>query len=388
LDRTRAEQPRTECAKAKVLVVDDDPIVRELACAQLGTQGHDAVSADDGVDAWEILVSQNFELAIVDLDMPRMNGFELIEKMRASAAHRFIPIMVVTAMHDTPSIERAFAVGATTFVTKPLNWPLFGHEVRYVLRAAELERELREARDGAEQLVAQKDSFLTVMSHELRTPLNAIIGFAELLASQPPGSIVDRNHRSYLDEILNGGRRLLGSLQDISVYARLLAGDLALNEGDYPLEALEAAIRGHVANRAQEEGVHLAVTGLDGAATIQCDLRLLGRALAALVDNAVKFSPPGGEVRIEADVSRDGRLTIAVRDHGPGMSPEEIARDLAPFTQSDMSLRRSAEGLGLGLTIANALVRLHGGDIAFDSAMKGGTIVRIALPRSRVRGAA
>jgi signal transduction histidine kinase len=377
---------------AEILVVDDDPILRELAHARLGGPGWRIADASDGQSAWDMLQERTFSLAVVDLNMPGLNGFELIGHMRASVAHRHTPVVVITSLNDTASIERAFAAGATAFVTKPINWTLLTHEVRYVLRAAKMEADLRRARDDAQELNARKDSFLSIMSHELRTPLNAIIGFAEVLNAQAGLWSASPQHRSYVQEILNGGHRLLGTLRDLFLYSRILSKDLALQDGEYSLDAVEREISSSLADGGDTFGVALSMQGFDEDVPLRCDLQLLGRALVGLVDNAMKFSPADSEVLVMAHVSPSG-LVITIRDHGPGIALEEVANYLEPFSQSDMSLGRSAEGLGLGLTIANALVRLHGGTLEFDNVRSGlredgthdsGAIVRITLPAERV----
>ncbi len=381
----RADVPAGTEPQASILVVDDDPTMLELASVFLRQEGHFVSTAPDGSAAWDVLVSQSYDLAIVDLQMPRTNGFELIKLMRDHPAHRDTPVIVITSLSDTASIERAFAAGATTFVTKPVNWPLFSHEVHYVLRASAAEDGLRRARDEAQAINNRKDGLLSIMSHELRTPLNAIIGFAEVLQAHPEGPLGAKSYEDYVAEILGGGRRLLATLNDMFLYSSVLSKDTELREGDYPLSSLASEFDGAMHDRAREHGVRLKLSGFDEAVGLRCDLHLLGRALANLVDNAIKFSPSDGTVSVEANISMDGKLVISVRDEGPGMSEEDIARYLAPFMQSDMSLCRSVEGLGLGLTIAGTLVRLHGAELLFDVRAQGGTIARVLLPQSRLQ---
>lgn len=371
-------------AQARILVADDDPTMRELATVRLSAHGYHLTDAANGATAWEILGAETFDLAIIDLRMPRLNGFELIELIRGSVAHRYMPIIVITTLNDTGSIERAFGTGATAFVTKPVNWALLIYQVRYVLRASEVERELRRAKEEAEAVNTHKDGFLSIMSHELRTPLNAIIGFAELLDSQSEGPIGNTSYRNYINEILGGGQRLLGTLNGMFVFSQILSDDLELREGEYYLSSLKAEIAGAARSLAQSHDVHLNFEGLEDDVKIICDLKLLAQSLNGLIENAIKFSPPQGEVTVTGTISMDGRFALSVRDRGPGMNADDIATFLAPFTQSDMSLRRSAEGLGLGLAIANTLVRLHGGELMFERGPGGGTVARIILPRSRI----
>ena len=135
------------------LVVDDDPTSRLLVGVAL--EGHLAtVEAENGLVAVHALEAQTFDIAIVDLDMPVMDGFGVIERARARPETRHLPIIVVTGRDDIVAIERAFALGATSFLSKPINWNIFRHQVGYVLKVARAEREIRTARDKAERLAS------------------------------------------------------------------------------------------------------------------------------------------------------------------------------------------------------------------------------------------
>ncbi|ESQ91257.1 histidine kinase [Asticcacaulis sp. AC460] len=132
-----------EMETARVLVADDDPILREFAAVHLATPSVEVELAADGVLAFERLQAGGIDIALVDLDMPRMNGFDLIEKVRADARLAHLPIVVVTGREDMVAVDRAYAVGATEFVVKPINWRLLSHQLAYVLRNNRAEAALR-----------------------------------------------------------------------------------------------------------------------------------------------------------------------------------------------------------------------------------------------------
>ena len=111
-----------EFESARVLVADDDPILREFAMVHLATPTVEVEVAEDGLVALERLQKGGIDIALVDLDMPRLDGFELIERIRWDEQMKHLPIMVVTGREDMVAVDRAFALGATSFVVKPLNW--------------------------------------------------------------------------------------------------------------------------------------------------------------------------------------------------------------------------------------------------------------------------
>ncbi len=129
--------------EARLLFVDDDPILREFAQVNLASAAADVDVAADGVEALEALSRHRYDLLLVDLDMPRMDGFELLAHLRADPATARLPIVVETGREDVEAIDRAFRAGATAFVTKPLNWRLLSYQLRFTLRAARAEAALR-----------------------------------------------------------------------------------------------------------------------------------------------------------------------------------------------------------------------------------------------------
>ncbi len=156
----------------RVLVIDDDPIMRELAAAKLVEAGYEAISAADGAEGLALARSSvKPDLIITDVDMPSMSGFELTRAVRADADLASVPVIVITGSEHPQAVEIAFAAGATSFLAKPINWTLFSQAVRFVFKSDADQRELRVARDAAEAGSRFKDSLLSVMSHELRTPL-------------------------------------------------------------------------------------------------------------------------------------------------------------------------------------------------------------------------
>ncbi len=121
---------------AKLLVVDDDPIIREFASVYLSTPVVEVTTAGDGREGYDRLAGGGFDLVLVDLDMPRVDGFEFIALVRATPGYEALPIVVATGREDVDSIDAAYRAGATSFVTKPLNWRLLSYQLRYVLRSS------------------------------------------------------------------------------------------------------------------------------------------------------------------------------------------------------------------------------------------------------------
>lgn len=246
--------------------------------------------------------------------------------------------------------------------------------------SAERERAAVEARRLAEAANEAKSRFLAMMSHELRTPLNAINGFSEVMAGQMFGPIADR-YRIYAEDIHRSGRHLLTLIGDILDVAKAEAGRLELIEAEVALEEIVEPCLRLIAPRAAAGRVH--VSGrLPPGIRLFGDATKLRQVVLNLVSNAVKFTPEGGRVEVKATLAPDGDLTLAVIDTGVGLRPEDIPRAFMPFEQIDHQCQ--AEGTGLGLPLAKALVELHGGFLELTSMPGLGTTAVARLPSHRV----
>ncbi len=239
----------------------------------------------------------------------------------------------------------------------------------------------REAMRQAQAADRAKSQFLATMSHELRTPLNAIIGFSEVIQNAPRSSGEVPAYAKYIHE---SGTQLLGMLNGVLDLARIEAGKLTLDEQEVLTEELlDAAIR--PLRRVAEEKSVTIMCGMVVERALRLDLAKMTQVLGNLLSNAIKFTPEGGSIDIDSDLTPEGGLSILVRDTGQGIPPEELDRVLQPFGQVEDHLTRQNGGIGLGLPIACALVRMHGGELALTSEPNVGTTVEVSLPANRVR---
>lgn len=166
---------------ARLLVADDDPILREFASVHLATPEVELEVAEDGVMAWDMLRQGGFDIALVDLEMPRMDGFELIGHIRSHDTLKHLPIVVVTGREDMAAVDRAYALGATSFVVKPLNWRVLSHQLAYVLRNAREAAEVRQQLHMLQGMNEASAELLRLCGTNLSGPANAILRSTEKL---------------------------------------------------------------------------------------------------------------------------------------------------------------------------------------------------------------
>ena len=247
----------------------------------------------------------------------------------------------------------------------------------------ETDHNLITAKEMAEAASAAKSRFLAIMSHELRTPLNSIVGFSEIL-SKRNGDALDSDARlDYARTILESSKHLQTLINDILDATRIENGSIILEEQDIDAAELVEIIVKMCRDQAEKADVTLIAKLADGI-ELRADITRARQVILNLLSNAIKFSPPGGIVNIELRRAKDNRLALLIRDGGIGIKQEDLARIFEPFVQADDGMSRRFGGIGLGLSIARKIARLHGGDVTLESQYGSGTTARFELPASRV----
>jgi PAS domain S-box-containing protein len=241
------------------------------------------------------------------------------------------------------------------------------------------EEELRTAMEAAQIANKVKSDFLASMSHELRTPIGAMSAYADLLTDGIFGEVSDAQ-REPLQRIKNVGNHLLGIVEQILTFARIEAGRETVRATD--IDAIGITKEATMAVEPLVSKKHLSLTSEFAAPSIpmRTDAVKLRQILINLLGNAVKFTQAGG-ISITVSLPSDEMVAFEIKDTGPGIAPQDLARIFDPFTQVSGSLSRSHEGTGLGLSVSRELTRLLGGDIIVSSELGVGSVFTAILPR-------
>jgi len=261
---------------------------------------------------------------------------------------------------------------------------------RSVNRTIELQVANETLQDSLKQTQIERDaartdkwSTLGQLSHELRTPLNAIMGFSEAMREEFFGPLGNPRYKDYAAHVHSSGQRLLTLINEILELSQGESGTLELNESDVDLATVAKGCFDAMAPAAEKAEITLKDLVPAGLALLRADETKIRQMLYQLVDNAIKFTPPQGEVSLKASPAADGGIDLVVQDTGIGIKAEDIPLALQPFGRIASPLKHEKEGTGLGLPICKRLAELHGAELIIDSEPGKGTAFRISFPASR-----
>jgi CheY-like chemotaxis protein len=345
-----------------VLVVDDDPTSRLLAGTALKDQ-MSVVEAENGLVALDTLERQAFDIAILDLDMPVMDGFAVIERARARPETRYLPIIVVTGREDVVSIERAFALGATSFLCKPINWNVFRHQVDYVLKVARVERRLRAANQDLERLAALRSRELAVLEREVEKATDSI--------AQLPDS-----GSAAVQDVEEAGERLRLTMQRVNRASDILTGAAGFAQRTVSAGEVAAAAIDALRRTAGVEAAERIEVFASEPLQVLCDENLVADALAEILQNALSASPPSKKVELRIVDAPPDRVRFEIKDSGAGIAEYRLELGIDELAPEHGTGSRP----GLGLVLAKAVVDRHGGHFGIMSEPGQGTEVFLSLP--------
>lgn len=370
----------TEINKKRILITDDDGFYREAAAVALSRAGYDIVQAASGEECLAALTDGLIDIALLDLTMPTLSGFEVLTRIREMPATANLPVVVVTGKNDQPSIEMAYGAGATSFLVKPINWSLLPHHIDYVLRAARTESNLRDALRTAEFLSRLKSGFATMLARELRKPLGAIRAETQALGKEarPAGDTSVRSLAAASDHLDQVVLRMIHA-------GSLLSEDALLREQRVGLKRLIADAIDSCAAVAERRGVSIRTElSFEGPVELVCDPALVGQAIRSLVDNAVEFSVRGATVVVRAQVGENSELSVVVEDSAPPLSKDEVRRLFNVGDAHSTTARPGIATRDTGLAVSRVLAEAHQGSFGINATAGGGNLAILALPASRV----
>ena len=367
-----------------VLIVDDDVLMRDMAREALAEAGFSVSEAENGVRALQALENLRPDIILLDVMMPEMDGFATASAVRQLPGFEVVPILIMTALDDLDSINRAYEVGATDFITKPINWVILVQRVRYIIRAVRMMNEQKQLEKELQQ--AQKLEAVATLAggiaHDFNNLLQAIQASSELLLlrtheGEPGFGILNQ----IIDAVDRGG----GLIRQLLTYSRKIKSDkrpIDLNDQAHQAQQL--------LQRTIPKMIEIELNLEENLKLVDADPVQIEQVLMNLAINARDAMPDGGRLVImtanrrrpekqsgtqSTSPSKDWVL-LSVSDTGHGMDKDTLEQIFEPF----FSTKAPGKGTGLGLSMVHGIVKNHDGRITCRSTPGKGTIFRIYLP--------
>ncbi len=376
-------------SQALILVVDDIEENRDLLARRLEQQHHRVVMAENGIEALDCLRTETFDLVLLDIMMPKINGYEVLRQIKADESLRHIPVIMVSALDELDSVVRCIEMGADDYLPKPFEPALLKARVGACLdkkrahdREASLFAQLEQNFKRLQELELLRDSLTHMIIHDLRTPLCSVISGMQVVEGMGD---LNANQSEAIGIALKGGSTLLEMINGLLDIDKMESGSM---QPDYSLldaGALVSTAFDQVAQLAAEKGLSLTRKIPDDLPSFQGDEDTLCRTLVNLVGNAMKFSPDGGKVTVAVGLTLDrASLVFSVHDTGQGIPAEAFERIFEKFGQVKSANGGRRASTGLGLTFCKLVVEGHGGRIWVESVPGEGSVFSFTVPIAAV----
>jgi two-component system sensor histidine kinase/response regulator len=376
----------------KILIVDDVARNIQILGNLFEKEGFEIAYALNGNDALKHSESIVFDLVLLDIMMPEMDGFEVCEKLKQKPSYIDVPVIFITAKNDEASVMKAFKFGGVDYITKPFNEnELLSRvnthlELRFKkkqsetinqvleIKIKERTKELQKAYKQLSVLEKAKNDFIKLVSHELRTPLNGIMGFYELLESK----LTTTDQKKYHTIIKESLDRILKLTQVSELITSFKSKQYRLSYKSTTVAELVDLTKSRVRNSIDESKVAVSYNIDNLNNKIYCDANLITLCLEYAMENSVKFGHE--KIVIEVSIQKEDNqfFSFQVKDNGPGFSKEVEHQIFELFSAGDMD--HHSEGLGLSLSLMKLIVEAHQGYIEAKNLPKSGALVRFMLP--------
>jgi len=359
--------------KFKIFIVDDVPQNIQLAANILKKADYDFFYAENGKKALSIAEENDFDLILLDIMMPEMDGYQVCEHLKNNPATRDIPVIFLTAKADSESIVKGLEAGAVDYVTKPFNEAELLARVKTHLALRQAQQELREAN-------ATKDKFFSIIAHDLKNPFSALIGLSELLIKNFT-HFDDEKKKSFIQKIYNSSDHMYKLLENLLNWSRMQSGRIQWQPETINLSMISDDNILLLKTAAENKNIHF-FSDLDAATIVFADADMVTMVMRNLMTNAIKFTNEGGEVKITS--KKTGNYEeITVSDTGLGLSSQDLEKLFRIDVQHSTIGTSKEKGTGLGLILCKEFIEKNGGKIWVDSEPGKGSDFKFLLPKTK-----
>ncbi len=362
----------------KIIIIDDCAFTLKHLETALIYAGYDVYSARSGREGQRLIAEQSPNLILLDVLMPDVDGFQVIETLKADAAFSAIPVIFLTGQNDTGDEVRGFDLGAVDYILKPVKIDVALARIAFHLKFQALKTEQEESIRQLEKLNRDKNEILGFVAHDLKNPLYSINGFARIVQERlhdTPADVI----MGYLQVIENASQQMTVFIDELLDVQAIESDSLSLDTELVLVSEIFESLANTYADRADRKGIELDydVTGSGNPTLI--NRLIFEQVLDNLVSNAIKFSPPCKRVVVRADIGKY-RLVCKVEDEGPGFTAVDKDSLFGKFKRLSARPTGDEGSNGLGLYIVKSLLDKIGGSIACESEPGHGATFTFDMP--------
>lgn len=355
-----------------ILIVDDLPKNIQVVAATLQTAGYNISFAQSGPRAIELCKVNDYDLVLLDIMMPEMDGIEVCSIIKSDEQFKDLPIIFLTAKNDIDSITKAFQAGGVDYVAKPFK----GAEL---LARVKTHVTLKKQKEELSQLNATKDKFFSIIAHDLRSPFTGLLGFAELLIEESETAEPEdlKNYYQMMYQSANQGYKLLSDLLE---WSRTQTSQIQFTPSENKVEDSIAENISLLENNSKEKSISIQAEIQDDL-NVFADPNMLNTVVRNLLSNAIKFTKPDGNILISAR-KKDSFAEIRIKDDGIGMNDKTKSRLFKVDENVSRRGTNNEAGTGLGLIICKEFVEKNQGNIWVESEEGKGSSFYFTIPLS------
>ncbi|QZY56619.1 ATP-binding response regulator [Crassaminicella profunda] len=377
--------------KTKILIADDSQLNLRIIGDVIKSNGYEPIVVSRGNEVFKYAKKEKPELILLDIIMPKMDGYEVCEILKTNKETKDIPIIFLTGQSKIEDVAKGFEVGAVDYINKPFHEVELIARVKTHLQLKKLHDKLRKSNKQLHKMNIEllkaneiiqynklQTEFFANISHEFRTPLNLIFSTIQLFELCMQDHL-DTKDSKYIKIMKQNCYRLLRLVNNLIDITKIDSGYFEIQLQNHDIVQIVENITLSISEYIERNDLSLIFDTDVEEKMIACDVDKIERMILNLLSNAVKFTKPGGKILVRIYDQKE-HVLISVKDTGKGIPKNKIDTIFERFMQIDKSLSRKKEGSGIGLSLVKALVQMHKGEIFVKSEYGKGTEFIIKLP--------
>ena len=365
----------------KILIVDDVKANVMLLKALVKKNDFQIIEAYDGKQALEMFEEHKPNLILLDIMMPILDGYQVLEKIRTGDVNPDVSIILITALDNKEEVVKGFSAGANDYISKPFNNKELEARVRHQISLIAAKHEIEQKTKDLISAIKNRDKLYSVIAHDLRSPLSSVKMILNLLVSELKNCDINKDLYELLDESNRTTENLFILLDNLLKWTKNQIGKLHLTIQKIDIIGITHGLIGLYSLMTQGKNIKINVISDTESIEITSDTDIFKTIIRNLMSNAIKFSYSGSKINIYIK-EKENSVEICVEDFGCGISPEKQALILADKEIGYTSYgTNNEEGSGLGLNLCKEFTEKLGGEIWFESELNKGSKFYISLPK-------